>query len=113
MLSVSTSCSLLNSPENWTYEQPPSIDDVATVQRSLYWCTSIQAAQFMSITGWFSPDCRESDGTTSQGTQAESLTGCRVVEVIQQRVGTSNMKLVRCSAGQSIYWIPLPDHNWI
>lgn len=103
-------CSAIRPNREWTYHHPPVIGDLVPDQRSLIWCSTEQGAQFMSLTGWFSPDCIEHTPAFSTYGTPQTY---QVLEIRKLRIGQSTMRLIRCSDGQQQLWIPLPDHNWI
>jgi len=88
----------------WSYENPPRLKDLVVIPANGVQCTSLSAAKFMAVTGFFSPDC--SDRRIDSGR-------ARVEELTHHTINGVSMCIIRTTIDFETYWIPLPDHNWI
>ena len=100
-----TDCAFDQSPAAPTYSHPPELQATLAPDATNIWCTSLNGAQFMAITGWFSPDCQQG---------VLPATDYVVTAVESYEFGTVKTLVlhVKASSSGDDVWIPLPEHEW-
>lgn len=86
-----------------SFSNPPALHTTLDASAVDIWCTSLNGAQYMSITGWFSPDCTE--GALPSDTFA-------VTDITSYEFGTVKTLVLYITDGEQMLWIPLPEHEW-
>lgn len=88
-----------------TYATPPAVGSWLQAQRELVACDTISAARYMADFGFFHPQCTQLTAIGAREYQVENRTKVQLNE--------GPMWLLQVQKQQSIFWVPIPWHDWL
>lgn len=86
------------------FANPPRVGSWLPAQRELFACESVDAARYMAETGFYHTQC-------DQLTEIEQRE-YRVFSRSKVTLSEGPMWLLEVRRQQSIYWVPIPWHDW-